>query len=53
MGEVLCSGYNLVVSSPSDRKGSEAHFCIVATKDKKVVFTHIDWIYPSTSCHVA
>ena len=53
MGEVLCSGFNLAVSSPSDRKGSEAHICIVATKDKKAGFIHIDWIYPSTSCHLA
>ena len=38
MGEVLCNGFNLAVSSPSDRKGSEAHICIVAIKDKKVGF---------------
>ena len=36
MGEVLCNGFNLAVSSPSDRKGSEARICIVAIKDKKV-----------------
>ena len=53
MGEVLCDGSNLVVSSPSDRRGSEARICIVAIKDKKVGFIHIDWIYPSTSCHLA
>ena len=38
MGEVPCSGFNLVVSSPSDRRGSEARICTVAIKDKKVGF---------------
>jgi hypothetical protein len=38
MGEVLCIGFNLVVSSPSDRRGSEARICIVAIKDKKMGF---------------
>ena len=27
--------------------------CIVAIKDKKMGFVHIDCIYPSTSCHLA
>ena len=53
MGEVLCIEFNLAVSSPSDSRGSEAHIFIVAIKDKKMVFYHIDWIYPSTSCHLA
>ena len=53
MEEVLRDGFNLVVSSPSDRRGSEAHICIVSIKDKKMGFVHIDWIYPSTSCHLA
>ena len=52
MGEVLFNGFNLAVSSPIDKKGSEARICIVAIKDKKVDFIHIDWIYPSTSCLV-
>ena len=52
VGEVLCNGFNLVVSSPNDRKVSEAHICIIAIKDKKVRTIHIDWIYPSTSCHL-
>ena len=38
MGEVLCDGFNPAVSSPSDRRGSEAHICIVAIKDKKMGF---------------
>ena len=38
MGEVLCYGFNLVVSSHSDSCGSEAHICIVAIKDKKMGF---------------
>ena len=53
MGEVLCNGFNLAVSSPNDRKGSEERICIVAIKDKNVGFIHIDWIYPYTSCHLA
>ena len=38
MGEVLCDGFNLAVSSPNDSRGSEARICIVAIKDKKVGF---------------
>jgi hypothetical protein len=34
-----------VVSSPSDRKGSEARICIIATKGKTTGFNHIDWFY--------
>ena len=36
MGEVLCDGFNLAVSSPSDSRGSEARICVVAIKDKKM-----------------
>jgi hypothetical protein len=39
MGEVLCVGFNLAVSSPSDSRGSEAHIYIVAIKDKKMGFS--------------
>jgi hypothetical protein len=42
---VLCSGFNLAVSSPSDSRGSEACTCIVAIKGKMIGFTHIDWFY--------
>ena len=45
MGEVLCSGFNLAVSSPSDSRGSEARICIVATKEKTKGFNHIAWFY--------
>ena len=38
MGEVLCDGFNLAVSSPSDSRGSEACICTLAIKDKKMVF---------------
>ena len=38
MGDVLCFGFNLAVSSPSDIRGSEARICIVAIKDKRMVF---------------
>jgi hypothetical protein len=42
---VLCDGFNPTVSSPSDRRGSEARICIVAIKDKTTGFIHIAWIY--------
>ena len=45
MGEVLCNGFNLVGSSPSDRRGSEARICIVAIKGKMMGFIHIAWVY--------
>jgi hypothetical protein len=41
VGEVLRDGFNLVVSSPSDRRGSEARICIVAIKGKMMGFIHI------------
>ena len=50
---MLSFGFNLAVLDPSDRRGSEARIYIVAIKDKKVGFIHIDWIYPSKSCHLA
>ena len=34
-------------------EGDMTRICIVAIKDKNVGFVHIDWIYPSTSCHLA
>src|SRR4051812_48760951 len=37
MGEVLCNGFNLAVSSPSDRRGSEARIVLLPLiKDKKM-----------------
>jgi hypothetical protein len=41
MGEELCDGFNLAVSSPSDSRGSEARICIVAIKDEKMGFLTI------------
>ena len=41
IGEVLCNGFNLAVSSPSDRRGSKARICIVAIKDKMMELIHI------------
>ena len=40
---VHSSRFNLAVSSPSDRKGSEQR--IVATKGKTTCFNHIAWFY--------
>ena len=45
MGEVLCNGFNLAVSSPRDRRGSEAHICIIAIKGKMMGFNHIALFY--------
>ena len=45
MGEVPCCGFNLVVSSPRDRRGREASICIVDTKGKMTMFNHIAWFY--------
>jgi hypothetical protein len=42
---VHSSMFNLAVSSPNDRRGSEARICIVATKGKTMGFNHIDWFY--------
>ena len=42
---VHSSRFNLAVSSPSDRRGSEARIFIVATKGKMMGFNHIDWFY--------
>ena len=42
---VHSSRFNLAVSSPSDRKGSEARICIVVTKGKTTGFNHIAWFY--------
>ena len=42
---VHSSRFNLAVSSPSNRKGSEAHICIAATKGKMIGFNHIAWFY--------
>ena len=39
MGEMLCDGFNLAVSSPSDTRGNEARIFIVTIKDKNKVFT--------------
>ena len=53
VGEVFCSGFNFAVSSPRDRRGSEAHICIVATKDKQRGSIILLEFTLSTSCHVA
>ena len=52
MGEVLSFGFNLAVLDPSERKGHDTYLYYFH-KDKKMGFVHIDWIYSSTSCHLA
>ena len=51
MGEVLCSGFNLVVSSPSDRRGSEARIILMLLRIKQWgLFILVEFTL-STSCH--
>ena len=38
MGEVLSFGFNLAVSFPSDSRGRQGTYCIVAIEDKKMGF---------------
>ena len=38
MGEVLSFGFNLVLSFPSDSRGKQGTYCIVAIEDKKMGF---------------
>ena len=38
MGEVLSFGFNLAVSFPSDSRGQQGTYCIVAIEDKKMGF---------------
>ena len=44
MGVVCCSGFNLAVLNPSDRKG-HGTYCIAANKGKTMGFIHINWVY--------
>ena len=41
MGEVLSFGFNLVVSSPSDRRGSEARIALLPSRIKRWGLYHI------------
>ena len=45
MGEVLCNGFNLAMSSPRDRRSSETRICIIAIKAKMAGFDHISLFY--------
>ena len=53
MGEVLCNGFNLAVSSPHDIRGSEARICIVSIKGKTMGFFILIEFTLSISCHLA
>jgi hypothetical protein len=46
MGEVLSFGFNFEVSSPSDRRGSEARIVLLPSRIKRWGFHHIRWVYP-------
>ena len=39
MGEVLSFGFNLAVSFPSDSRGQQGTYCIVAIEDKIMGFS--------------
>ena len=41
MGEVLSFGFNLAVSSPSDRRGSEARIVLLPSRIKRWGLYHI------------
>ena len=41
MGEVLSFGFDLAVSFPTDRKGQQGTYCIVAIEDNKMGLFHI------------
>jgi len=53
MGEVLSFGFNLVVSFPSDSRGSKARIVLLPSRIKRWGLYHIAWVYPSTSCHLS
>ena len=53
MGEVLSFGFNLVVSFPSDSRGSKARIVLLPSRIKRWVLYHIAWVYPSRSCHLS
>jgi hypothetical protein len=42
MGEVLCDGFNIAVTTLNDSRGSGARICIVAIKDKTMGLIHIN-----------
>ena len=48
MGEVLSFGFNLVVSFPSDSRGSKARIVLLPSRIKRWGLYHIVWVYPST-----
>ena len=52
MREVLCDGFNLAVIYIPVTERDMTRIFIIATKDKNMGFVYIDWIYPSTSCHL-
>ena len=41
MGEVLSFGFNRAVSSPGDRRGSEAHIVLLPSRIKRWGLYHI------------
>ena len=53
MGEVLCNGFNLAVSSPSDRRGSEARIVLLLLRVKRHGLFFLIGFTLSTSCYLA
>ena len=46
IGEVLCFGFNLAVSFPSDSRGSKAHIVLLPSRIKRWGFHHIAELIP-------
>ena len=53
MGEVLSFGFNLAVSSTSDRRGSEARIVLLPLRVKRQGLFVLIGFTLSTSCHLA
>ena len=52
MGEVLSFAFNLVVSSPSDRRGSKAHIVLLLLRIKQQGLIILIGFILSTLCHL-
>ena len=52
MGYVLSFGFNLVVSFPSDSRGSKACIVLLPSGIERWGFHHIACVNYSTSCHL-
>ena len=51
VGEILSNGFNLAVSSPRDRRGSDAHFLLLPLRVKRRGLIILLGFILSTLCH--